>query len=291
MRLTTRFAPTPSGYLHIGNCTTFAITWLMTRVIDGKIYLRIDDLDEERTRDAYIEDIFKTLKWLELDYDEGPRNVEDFKKNFSQHLRVDVYKKYLNRLTEKNAVYACTCSRQDIRKISPDGTYPQTCRDLNIPLDTPDAAWRIKTPTNKKINFKEFFGEHSLAIDDFIVRQKNGLSAYHLASVVDDCSSQINFIARGEDLLPSSAAQIYLSEQIGLNTFKENLFVHLPLIRQATGEKISKSTNNVGQWKLEHTQGEREFIFKFAANWLKIPTKKFTAAEVLKIYKENFSKT
>ena len=260
-RLTTRFAPTPSGYLHIGNCVTFAITWLMARVIGGKIYLRIDDLDAERTRDAYIEDIFKTLEWLELDYDEGPRSVEDFKKNFSQHLRIDVFNKYLNRLVEKNLIYACTCSRQDIRNISPDGTYPQTCRDLNIPLDTPDAAWRIKAPTNKKINFKEFFGQQSLAIDDFIVRQKNGLPAYHLASVVDDCLSQINFVVRGEDLLPSTAAQVYLAEQIGLNTFKENIFVHVPLIKQPTGEKISKSSNNAGQWKLERIEIEREVIF------------------------------
>ena len=267
----------------------------MTRAVGGKIYLRIDDLDLERTRKQYVEDIFKTLEWLELDYDFGPSGVADFYKNFSQHHRIDIYTKYLNKLVEKNEVYACPCSRQEIRELSPSGKYPQTCRHLNIPLDTPETAWRIKLPLiEKRIQFNNYFEVQKLEIktiaDDFVVRQKNGLPAYHLASVVDDCMSPINFIFRGEDLFESTAAQIYLAEQIELNSFRENIFLHLPILTDSYGTKISKSVGAANLWKLERTEEERAFIFSRAAQWLNISTPHYHAREVLKAYQKKLFK-
>ena len=292
---TTRLAPTPSGYLHVGNCVTFAITWLMTRAVGGKIYLRIDDLDAERTRPEYIEDIFRTLNWLGLDYDFGPSGVDDFFKNHSQHTRVDIYEKYLNRLVTQKNVYACRCSRQDIRNVSPTGKYPNTCRDLNLDLEMPNTAWRIKLPENAKhIRFKDFNGKANCIIqevsDDFIIRQKNGLPAYHLASLVDDTLMDINFIFRGEDLFGATVSQIYLSELLELNSFKDNVFVHLPLIKQATGEKISKSSDNATDWKLKKEGDERAFIFKTAATWLKVSCNNYSGNEVLKALIESQQK-
>ena len=291
----TRFAPTPSGYLHVGNCVTFAITWLMTRAVGGKIHLRIDDLDAERTRPEYVEDIFKTLDWLGLDYDFGPSDIEDFFKNHSQHKRIEIYNKYLESLAVQNEIYACRCSRQDIRNISPNRKYPNICRDLNLDLETPNTAWRIKLPEELiPIHFHDFNGEINGTVqefsDDFIVRQKNGLPAYHLASLVDDYLMGVTVIIRGEDLFDSTAIQIYLAERVGLNSFIENLFVHLPLIKQANGKKISKSAGNADEWKLKKTEAEKQFIFKTAANWFNLHCENFTAKEVLKAYSENLQK-
>ncbi len=293
---TTRFAPTPSGYLHIGNCVTFAITWIMTRGVNGKIHLRIDDLDAERTRPEYIEDIFRTLDWLELDYDFGPMSVEDFNKNHSQHTRIEIYKTYLDRLVAQNEVYDCRCSRQDIRNTSMNGKYLGTCRNLNLNLETSDTVWRIKLPENaQQIRIYDFNGEINTDIqsisDDFIVRQKNNLPAYHLASLVDDCLMNINVVVRGEDLFASTAAQIYLAGRVGLNSFAENLFIHLPLISQANGEKISKSAGNANDWKLKKNEAERQFIFKTAADWFKVTCKNYTAHEVLKAHRKNLFKS
>ena len=293
--LTTRFAPTPSGYLHIGNCITFAITWLMTRAVGGKIYLRIDDLDAERTRPEYVEDIFRTLDWLGLDFDFGPSGVDDFFKNHSQHTRVGIYKKYLEQLVTQRNVYTCRCSRQDIRNISPNGKYPNTCRNLNLDLEMPNTAWRIKLPKNAKhIRFKDFNGEANCIIqevsEDFVVRQKNGLPAYHLASLVDDTLMDINFIFRGEDLFGATVSQIYLSELLTLNSFKDNVFVHLPLIKQSNGEKISKSSGNAVVWKLKKDEEERALIFKTVAKWLKVSCNNYTGIEVLQALIESQQK-
>jgi glutamyl/glutaminyl-tRNA synthetase len=294
--LKTRIAPTPSGFLHIGNGASFVATWALARAFDGKILLRIDDLDAERMRPEYVEDIFQTLDWLGVDWDEGAFSVEDFFKNWSQHLRLDAYEKALSDLQKTGDLYACNCSRKDIKLHSKNGLYPNTCREKRLnPNDNAansekNTAWRIVVPDNKFVNFKNFekigplsingiFDEKNTVLNgfptnlsqtmgDFIVRQKNGLPAYQLASLVDDTLYNINFIVRGADLLPSTAAQIFLAEKLNNAEFLNTQFWHHPLISDSTGSKLSKSEGAASLLDFRKRNDSAAIVVKEAANWL-----------------------
>jgi glutamyl/glutaminyl-tRNA synthetase len=252
----TRFAPTPSGFLHAGNGMSFIATWALARAQGGKILLRIDDLDAERMRPEYVEDIFCTLDWLGLDYDEGASGVDDFFQQYSQHKRMDLYEDALKKLKNKEGVYACDCSRKKIKDLSINGLYPNTCREKYLDFDKKDVAWRIQVPTNTVVNFKELDVKNGLKLafsppnldaimGDFIIRQKNGFPAYQIASLCDDMFYDINFIVRGEDLLHSTTAQIFLAQQTGFDTFCQNTFYHHELIKNREGVKLSKSAGDI----------------------------------------------
>ncbi|OHX67575.1 glutamate--tRNA ligase family protein [Flammeovirga pacifica] len=245
----TRFAPTPSGFLHIGNAYSFLLTWILARQTeDGQILLRIDDIDSTRSRDEYIEDIFETIDWLGIDYDQGPFGVDDFKKNWSQELRTHRYQKAFDQLKEHNDLFACTCSRKDIYEQSPSGIYTGKCSTLQLPLDTPNAATRIKTSSAPIILEDLFIGDVAIDLEqtmkDFVIKRKDGLFSYQLASLIDDEDDGIDFIVRGEDLVESTAAQIFLGNKLELNNFEEVEFLHHPLLVDEKGEKISKSTGS-----------------------------------------------
>jgi glutamyl/glutaminyl-tRNA synthetase len=292
----TRIAPTPSGFLHIGNGASFVATWALARAFDGKIMLRIDDLDAERMRPEYVEDIFQTLDWLGVDWDEGAFSVADFFKNWSQHLRLDAYEKILMNLQNTGDLYACNCSRKDIKQHSTNGLYPNTCRPKRInPNENAanyekNSAWRIVVDDNKSVNFKNFAAGAPLSISrildikndisnnfhvnlsetmgDFIVRQKNGLPSYQLASLVDDTLYNINFIVRGADLLPSTAAQIFLAEKLNLAEFLNTRFWHHSLISDPTGSKLSKSEGAVSLLDFRKRNNSAAAVVKAAAKWL-----------------------
>jgi glutamyl/glutaminyl-tRNA synthetase len=294
--LKTRLAPTPSGFLHLGNGASFVATWALARAFSGQILLRIDDLDAERMRPEYIEDIFRTLDWLGLDWDEGPFSVADFSQNWSQHLRLDVYEKALSDLKETGNLYACNCSRKDIRLNSINGLYPNTCRENRLlELEKTanyekNTAWRIRVEENKCVdirsgNFKnfpnviaaplrinafsdDFHVDLSQKMGDFIVRQKKGLPSYQLASLMDDVFFNINFIVRGEDLLHSTAAQIFLAEQLNQTDFLNTNFWHHPLITDADGSKLSKSEGAASLLAVREKDNSAAIVVKQAAEWL-----------------------
>lgn len=279
MTFRTRIAPTPSGFLHPGNGISFIITWAIARAQGGKIVLRIDDLDADRMRPEYVEDIFRTLDWLGLDYDEGPTSVEDFTKNYSQHNRLDLYFEALERLKNEGfaTVYACNCSRKQIRENSENSIYPNTCRSKNNDFDEKNTAWRIVVPENTLITFQEFQKEALYirldeTMGDFIVRQKNGLPAYQIASSVDDEYFDINFIVRGQDLLNSTAAQEFLG-----NLLKKDLpktYFHHPLLTNRDGVKLSKS-QGAGSLKDWREQGRSPLaLYEKAEEWLGFEIKK-----------------
>jgi glutamyl-tRNA synthetase len=221
-----RFAPTPSGYLHIGNALNFVLNWLLARLNGGKILLRIDDLDAERKRPEYVADVFENLLWLELDWDEGPISPEDFEKNWSQRLRLPLYFKQLDKLRATGLLFACRKSRRDLEPF--DGQYPPGFRRQGIPLDEPDAAWRVDASMAK-----------SLA--DFIVRRRDGLPAYQVASLADDLFFGITHVVRGADLGPSTASQRFLAECLNEDNFLTINFLHHPLLTDEHGAKLSKS--------------------------------------------------
>ena len=296
IRFKTRLAPTPSGFLHLGNGASFVATWALARAYKGQILLRIDDLDAERMRTEYVDDIFRTLDWLGLDWDEGPFSTEDFTKNWSQHLRLGAYEKALQDLQKTGDLYVCNCSRKDIRERSTNGLYPNTCRQnrLNPSAEMSNyeknTAWRVVVETDKWINFKKIekidplsingifdkktvFPQHfdvnlSTQMGDFIVRQKNGLPSYQLASLVDDAFFDINFIVRGEDLWESTAAQIFLAERLNVSNFLDTTFWHHPLIVAENGSKLSKSEGAASLLALREAGHSAAIVVREAAKWL-----------------------
>lgn len=222
-----RLAPTPSGYLHLGNALNFILNARSAhRSPKGGLLLRIDDLDAERKRPEYVEDVFETLHWLHIDWNEGPRTPADFEENWSQHHRLPLYFQLLDKLRDTGALFACRKSRRDLAPFG--GAYPEAFRAQNLSLDDPDVAWRLQTPPG-------------FPLPDFIVRRRDGLPAYQVASLADDLHFGITHIIRGEDLAASTAAQRLLAERTGLREFLSINFLHHPVLRDERGEKLSKS--------------------------------------------------
>ncbi|RZA03788.1 MAG: tRNA glutamyl-Q synthetase [Sphingobacteriaceae bacterium] len=234
----TRIAPTPSGYLHLGNALSFITTAKLARQTGAKLLLRIDDIDKQRVTDAYLQDVFDTLGFLQIKCDEGPRDVSEVKSEWSQYCRLNLYSNILERLKQQDVVYACNCSRRGIADCN--------CIELKIPLDQPNVNWRLHTDDTLRIPIKTLeqgIIEAQLPADmkDFIVRKKDGCPAYQLTSVVDDLHFGVDLVVRGEDLWHSTIAQIYLVDVLGYDDFKNITFHHHSLLTDKDGTKLSKS--------------------------------------------------
>jgi glutamyl-tRNA synthetase len=242
----TRIAPTPSGYLHLGNVLSFVITVAWARRTGAKVLLRIDDLDRERYQPAYVQDIFDTLNFLELPWDEGPRNVSEFEQQYSQVHRMPLYQEALQALAQAGRIFACTCSRSSLQNTV---AYPGTCRDKHYPLDAAQVNWRLYADPTTAINIKGVPSETisttlPASMQDFVVRKKDGFPAYQLSSIVDDLHFGVDLIVRGADLLPSTIAQLYLAAQLPANNFHNIAFFHHALLTGANGSKLSKSAGD-----------------------------------------------
>jgi glutamyl-tRNA synthetase len=222
-----RLAPTPSGFLHIGNAINFLLNFRAAHsVTDGKLLLRIDDLDAARKKQAYIDDIFENLAWLGLTWDLGPKNASDFEKNWSQYQRMYLYEEILQNLRSTGLLYACKKSRKEIEDLGTD--YLAKLRNQGLSLDAKDVAWRIKTPDD-------------FPLPDFVVRKKDGIPAYQIASLADDVHFGVTHIIRGHDLEASTKAQLFLAEILGLKSFLAIKFEHHGLALDEKGLKLSKS--------------------------------------------------
>lgn len=225
----------------MGNVLSFATTALLAEQTGAKIFLRIDDLDRERTVPEFVQDIFDTLNFLEIPWHEGPRTYLEYKNEYSQVHRQPLYERALKQLWEEGHVFACTCTRSQI----PGRIYAGTCRDKRLPPDTRDACWRLRTDTSTVLPMKTLEGEIAMPFPadmaDFIVLRKDGVPAYQLASVIDDVHFDIDLIVRGEDLLHSTVAQLYIASVLGIASFTQSTFHHHPLVSGADGLKLSKS--------------------------------------------------
>lgn len=263
-----RFAPTPSGYLHLGNAVNFTLNWLAARLSDGKILLRIDDLDAGRKRPEYVQDVFDTLDWLGLDWDEGPRSPEAFERHWSQHRRLPLYHALLERLLQSGLVFPCGKSR---RELAPYGDqYPPQFRKQGLRLDDPEVSWRIATPPG-------------FPMPDFVVRRRDGLPAYQVASVADDLLFGVTHAIRGSDLEPSTAAQQWLATVLADQEaapqaaalpwadFAQLRFLHHPLLLDAAGLKLSKSAGATSLKNLRETGVGPAVVFQQTAHLLLLP--------------------
>lgn len=270
-----RIAPTPSGYLHIGNAFSFLLTALHVKKQGGTILLRIDDIDDERKRPEYVEDIFTSLEWLGIEWQEGPTGPDDFETNWSQHKRLDLYTGMLTKLQDTKIVFACECSRKKLASLE-GFAYPGTCDHLNISLDTPDTCWRIHVPTNRHVKFHDLEkGEVDFALGEntgsFIVRKKDKLPSYQLVSLTDDIHFRINYIVRGEDLLSSTAMQLYLAEKLNLDAFRNAKFLHHKLEKDEQGHKLSKTAGAISlQYMRKHEIGVSQVYKLFAEQFLNV---------------------
>ncbi|WP_400192228.1 glutamate--tRNA ligase family protein [Hymenobacter sp. B81] len=232
-----RLAPTPSGYLHRGNAVNFVLTWLLVRRAGGSLHLRIDDLDRARLRPAYLESIFRTIDWLGLDYDHGPNGPDDFLRHHSQLLHLPRYNQLLRRLRlVPGLLHASLRSRSQNQEIPAD-------------LDQPGAAWRARVPAETTVAFADAWqGATAVALGrempDFVLRKKDGVVAYQLASVADDLRLGTTLVVRGLDLRASTAAQLWLARQLpetAAFNARRIRFLHHPLLTDARGQKLSKS--------------------------------------------------
>lgn len=274
----TRYAPTPSGFLHLGNIYSFILTYHLAKKHRAKILLRIDDVDKDRVKTKFIQDVFDNLDFLELPYDLGPKNVADFKANFSQTKRLDLYVKGLEILKENKKLFACDCSRKKIEKLNPKGYYTGFCRNRNLLFDQKEVAWRLMADIHQDIRFNDLNDGHLIGklpgiLTDFIVRKKDGLPAYQLTSVIDDLHFGVDLIVRGKDLWGSTLGQVFLSESLEPNTFSQNTFYHHPLIHDPNHQKLSKSAGATSIQFLRKSGKKKEDVFQLIGDWLGVKGK------------------
>jgi len=264
-----RMAPTPSGYLHLGNAVNFLVTWAMVRERGGTLHLRIDDMDGIRFCDEVLEDIFETLEWLGLDWDTGPCGPDAFHSCFSLQKRRDYYRSELDRLMRKTGkFFACECSRSTIKKAAPGGLYPGTCRQCGHALVPRKTAMRVQVDEGTVIHVNGRCLDLSETFGDFVLWRKDDQPAYQFASLLEDEARQINFIVRGEDLLLSTAAQLYLADLFNADHFRRCAFFHHSLIRGADGEKLSKSRGAYALKDMREAGVSPDAVWKTAARFL-----------------------
>ncbi len=271
----TRYAPTPSGYLHFGNLYSFVLTYHLAQTTGAKILLRIDDLDKERVKPKYIQDIFDTLEYLEIPYDLGPTSLSSFKNEYSQHKRMDLYQAALTDLQANGHLFACDCSRSKILKMNPQGIYSGFCRDKNLSFDKPECSWRIKTDTSQNINITTYLQGQTTAalpalLQDVVLKRKDKMPAYQLASLIDDIAFGVDLIVRGKDLWGSSLVQLYIANQLGEkgNGFSQAIFHHHPLLMGPNRQKLSKSAGDTSIRFLRLQGSSPEKIYQHLAKLL-----------------------
>jgi len=265
-----RFAPSPSGRMHLGNIYTALISWLSVRKQNGTWLLRIEDLDRQRCKAEYTKVLMDDLQWLGLDWDEGPRSVDDVQ--YFQSKRDNLYLNAFEQLCEKNLVYDCFCSRADLLASSAPQTpgdfqiYSGKCRSLTAQeklqlSQTRQPAQRIALP-NSQLSFVDgHYGKQSVNLQkecgDFIVRRADKNFSYQLAVVVDDALMGVTEVVRGRDLLSSTAQQLFLYKSLGFNAPH---FCHVPLLITQEGRRLSKRDHDISMEVLRTQYSPEEVI-------------------------------
>lgn len=234
-----RFAPSPTGFLHIGGVRTALFNWLFARQQQGRFILRIEDTDQSRSTDESIQAIIEGMKWVGLDWDEGP---------FRQTERMDLYRGHAMKLLETGHAYWCVCKAEELearrkeaeaKGLSP--RYDGRCRQLQIVNPPADAALRFKAPREGQIVVDDLIKGtitfDNSAADDLIILRSNGYPTYNFSVVVDDALMRITHVVRGDDHLTNTPRQIPIFEALG---FAVPRFGHLPMILGSDKTRLSK---------------------------------------------------
>jgi len=243
---TGRYAPSPSGELHLGNLRTGVLAWLFARSQDAPLLLRVEDLDRQRSREHFVASQLDDLGALGIDWDgELPRQSE----------RADAYDEAIERLRADGLVYECFCTRTEIREAAsaphvhlPDGFYPGTCLGLSEAecearrAERP-AALRVRAEA-ERIGFDDrLYGAREGVVDDFVVRRNDGTHGYNLAVALDDGEQGIGEVVRGRDLLDSTPRQIWIQRRLGVSEVES--WAHVPLVLGDDGERLAKRHGDV----------------------------------------------
>src|SRR5690242_57890 len=258
-RVRGRYAPSPSGDLHLGNLRTALLAWLFARCAGGKFVLRVEDLDRPRVRQGATPRMLDDLRWLGIDWDEGP-DVGGPYAPYMQSERQALYIASLQRLQETGLIYPCYCSRAEIARAASaphedEGPrYPGTCRHLSeqqrreLEAAGRRPSLRFRVDDERVVTFHDLLAgrqqQHvQKVVGDFIVRRADGIFAYQFAVVIDDALMHITQVVRGVDLLASTARQILLYEALGSSV---PAFAHVPLVVDSEGKRLSKRLQSEG---------------------------------------------
>lgn len=260
-----RFAPSPTGRMHLGNVYSALLSWLSARSQGGGFVLRIEDIDQQRSRREYAEQIDDDLRWLGLDWDE----------RYVQSERFDIYAEHLNIIKAKGLTYPCYCTRADIMATQAphesDGrvVYKGTCRpgNINASIDRNNerngrkGATRVMVPDRDITFIDGHYGEHTVNLQrqcgDFILRRADGAWAYQLAVVVDDALMGITEVVRGRDLLLSVPQQQYLFSLLG---YEAPRYAHIPLLCNEAGQRLSKRDKSLDLGALRESYSAEQIV-------------------------------
>ena len=256
--------------MHLGNVLCCLVAWLSARSQGGKVLLRVEDLDPERSGADYERQIEEDLRWLGLDWDEG--GLEAAGGRYCQSGRSGVYEQYFDILSEKGLIYPCFCSRAELHAADAphlsDGRYfyPGTCRNLTPEEAAEKAkkrkpAWRVKVP-DETVRFTDLhYGPYAenLAAEcgDFVIRRADGVFAYQLATAVDDGLMGVTEVVRGRDLIGSTARQLWLQRTLGLPS---PVYGHIPLLTDWDGRRLSKRDGDLDLARLREKWRPEEII-------------------------------
>ncbi|MBL1214136.1 MAG: glutamate--tRNA ligase [Ignavibacteriae bacterium] len=274
-----RFAPSPTGYLHVGGLRTALYNYLFAKNKGGKFILRIEDTDQNRFVEGAAEQLVETLNWIGLNYDEGPNKEGEYGPYF-QSKRLDIYKKYSNQLMDEGKAYKCFCTAERLKELReeqqkqklPQAKYDKHC--LNLSPEEIDAnikagksyVVRLNVKPGDKVKFSdvvrkdvEFDRE---TIDDQILIKSDGFPTYHLANVVDDHLMKITHVIRGEEWLSSTPKHVLLYEYLG---WELPVFAHLPLLLNENKSKLSKRQGDVAVEDYKDKGYLQEALINFVA--------------------------
>ncbi|HJR58249.1 MAG TPA: tRNA glutamyl-Q(34) synthetase GluQRS [Vicinamibacterales bacterium] len=264
--ITTRFAPAPTGHLHIGHVVNALYVWRTARAEHGRVLLRIEDHDGQRCRREYETSILEDLEWLGFRADAGMVRQSD---------RTPTYETALQRLKQAGLVYACECSRREINEAGGGGAelrYPGTCAPKNL-LDAPGRAIRVRLPRSEERFDDRLQGPQiqtpAAQCGDLLARDRHGYWTYQFAVTVDDFDQGVNLVIRGVDLLPSTGRQIQLARMLGRTV--PPAFMHHPLVMKSSDQKVSKSDGDTGVREMRAAGMEPEAVIAIAERWIDQP--------------------
>ncbi len=253
-----RFAPSPTGLPHLGNMRTALFNWLFDRHYEGAFIVRIEDTDLARTVEDADQMILEGLRWLDLDWDEGPGKGGQFGPYY-QSQRISLYQTYARQLLQEGQAYRCYCSperletmRQEQQRQGKPPGYDRRCRELSdaevrgYEAQGIEPAIRFKVPLEGRTSFRDLLrGEISFAnrsLDDFVLLKSDGYPTYHLANVVDDHLMEVTDVLRADEWIPSTPRHILIYQALG---WRPPRYIHLPLILEKSGGKMSKRLGDI----------------------------------------------
>ena len=276
-KIRVRFAPSPTGYLHIGSARTDLFNWLYAKKTEGKFIIRIEDTDQSRHMEEAVDLVMTSLKWLGIDWDEGPDTGGGYGP-YRQTERTDIYRKYAQKLVDNKKAYFCFCSAEELkarRKYaeSHGKTFKYDRKCLSMPVEEitekiknrQPFATRILVPDNKILSFKDkVYGNISVnsdTIEDYIILRSNGLPTYNFSAAIDDALMKITHVIRGEDHLSNTPKQLLIYSALDI---APPVFTHLPMILGSDGQKLSKRHGSISI----ESYREQGFLPEAIANYI-----------------------